>query len=105
MKYQYIEDNGGGLYLFVFDDENCVVDGIENLEHATHGEWYLVNDSLNHNAIDEIELWEGHLQDPRKEFDCFMASPFGCSVVCQDGELFPDRMGRAAQFYFGVDYN
>ena len=103
-QYQYIEDNGGGLHLFVLDEDNQVVLGITNLEYAPAGEWYKVKDSLNRAAYAEASQWSGQMQeydiDPTAAYQEFINDEHSSKVVAQDGMVYPDRMGVAAQKYF-----
>ncbi len=101
--YQYIEDNGGGLFLFVFDAKNAVVGGIGNLEYAQPGEWMSVKDELNANPLKAIHGWDGHIDNAGDVYREFCADNFGSKVVADENGIRPDSMGRAAQIYFGVD--
>ena len=100
MWYQYIEDNGGGLYLFVFAGEE-VLAGIENLEYAQAGEWNDVKDGLAADPLVEVGGWDGHLDNPQEAYNSLVREQLGYEIVCQSGKLYPDSMGRAAQRYFG----
>jgi len=104
--YEYYEDNGGGLHLFVFVDGK-VVDGITNLEYARAGEWGDVKDSLDEDAVAAVRTWDGHMQDhgidAAEMYKQVRASQYGFELVCDNGTLYVDRMGRAAQRYFGVE--
>ena len=106
--YEYYEDNAGGLHLFVLEDGK-VVDGITNLEYADKGEWNDVKDDLNENAVSAVRTWEGHMQDNNIDaaemYAEVQASQYGYELVCDNGKLFPDVMGRAARIYFGVTDN
>lgn len=93
--YEYYEDNGGGLHLFVFSDGK-VVDGITNLEYAGRGEWNDVKDALDENAVSAVRTWEGHI-DAAEMYAEVQAS----QLVCDNGRLHVDRMGAAARIYFG----
>lgn len=105
-SYEYIEDNGGGLHLFVFNRAGKVAAGITNLEYAGAGEWNAVKDDLNKDAAATVRTWEGHMRDhdtdPAKFYAEINRSQYGYEVVCRDGKLYPDKMGRAASRYFGV---
>ncbi len=106
-KYEYIEDNGGGLHLFIFNRAGRVIDGITNLEYAQKGEWSNVKDELNKNARDAASGWEGHMRDndidAQNFYNTLQSSEYGYEVVCKNGVLYQDVMGRAAQIYFGVE--
>ena len=100
--YQYIEDNGGGLYLFVFDANEQVVDGIGNLEYAQPGEWTSVRDELNANPLDAISTWDGHISNAADVYEEFRNDDFGSKVVADQDGIRPASMGNAAQIYFGI---
>jgi hypothetical protein len=101
MAYQYIEDNGGGLYLFVFDGGGALVAGIGNLEYAGAGEGAEVQDALRADAVAAVRTWEGQLEDPRPVYDAFCAD-WTAKIVADERGVYPDRMGRAAMIYFGI---
>jgi len=104
--YEYYEDNGGGLHLFVLENGK-VVDGITNLEYAGKGEWNDVKDDLNENAVSAVRTWEGHMKDndidAAEMYAEVQASQYGYDLVCDNGKLNVDRMGAAAHIYFGVE--
>jgi len=97
--YQYLEDNGGGLYLFVVEDGQ-VLAGIGDLEYAERGEWWSIREGLGTDPMAEIDGWDGHLDDPQDVYDTLKQQPLGYRVVCEDGEVYPDDMGKAASLYF-----
>ena len=100
-EYTFIEDNGGGLYVFVFYGDQCVA-GIENLEYASEGEWASVKAGLKENPLAEVGGWEGHLDDPEKTYARLTERGYGYEVVADSHGMYPLRMGRAASRYFGV---
>ena len=108
MKYQYqiIEDNGGGLYLFIFaEGSSKVIAGIMNLEYAPFGEWKNVKDNLNTDAYTEVKAWDGHMRDYNNdpvEFYSDLWDDRLSSVVAENGITYPGRMGAAAEKYFGI---
>lgn len=99
--YQIIEDNGGNLYLFVWDEEKNIIGGIENLEHAQPGEYNDVKNGLANDPLKEIGGWDGHMDDPRAIYDELTHYQYGWTIVCDNGSLYPDTMGAAANLYFG----
>lgn len=105
-NYTYIEDNGGGLHLFVLAG-NKVMAGITNLEYAQPGEWNEVKDDLNADALAAVRTWEGHMRDndidPQSFWNELCESQFGYDTVCRNGTLYPDKMGAAASRYFGIE--
>jgi hypothetical protein len=81
-----------------------VIGGIENLEYAGEGEYRQVRNGLNADPLHEIGGWDGHMDDPQDEYDHLTSYEYGWQVVCDDGTLYPDRMGAAAYHYFGASY-
>jgi len=100
-SYQIIEDNAGGLYLFVFDDAN-VCGGIINLEYADAGEYNQVAEGLSVNPLTEIAGWDGHMDDAAATYAEVTSSEFGWAIVNNNGDLSTHKMGTAAQRYFGI---
>lgn len=99
-SYQYIEDNGGGLYLFAWAEDGSI-DGIGNLEYAQPGEGADVRAELDSNAYTAIRIWDGHLTNPAEVYAGFRDDATS-SVVASNHGIYTERMGRAAQRYFGV---
>lgn len=103
MRYQVIEDNGGGLHLFVWRGRTMV--------YASHDHEYrpgsLVNDDLPAlEAGDDTSTWEGASSTPQDDYDNLTSYEHGWEIVAEGGverrKLYPGRMGRAAQLEFGV---
>ena len=96
-KYQVIEDNAGGMYLFMFDIlDGTVILGIENIENVEPGD-------LEDVDIDDVSGWDSQLHNPQDVYDEFLNSEFGYEVVADQNEVYPDRMGRAAQMVFNIE--
>lgn len=105
MRYQVIEDNGGGLYLFVFGGRGRIV-------YASSGHEYrpgsLASDDIP--ALedgDDTSTWEGGEDNPKAAYDTLTSCEYGWEIVAEGGvgrqrKLYPGRMGRAAQLEFGV---
>ncbi len=96
--YQIIEDNGGNLYLFVFDPADNVVGGIENLEYAQPGEYNEVKNGLASDPLQEIGGWDGHMDDPQATYDKLTSYQYGWQVVCDNG-VISEHLGAAAETY------
>lgn len=94
-NYKVIEDNGGGMYLFFFDDDGRVILGIENIEFAQPGD-------LDKISFDEAKTWDSQLDEPQAVYDNITSYEFGWVVVADQDGVYPDRMGRAAQLVYGV---
>ena len=98
--YQYIEDNGGGLFLFIFDAAGAVVECCSNLECAPFGEGKDIDLT---DPIAATEDWEGLLSNPQRVYNEITGYEFGWRIVADQDGLYPDRMGRAAEYYFGIE--
>ena len=105
-QFQYIEDNGGGLHLFIFRD-GVVTDAITNLEYADAGEGKEVYPRLLKDAEDEVATWEGHVADvidiTANDFYATFLDDITSAVVADEEGIYPYRMGAAAARYFHVD--
>lgn len=104
MRYQVIEDNGGGLYLFVFGGRGKIV-------YASSGHEYRPG-SLTSDDLPALEAgydtatWESNEDDPQAAYNTLTSYEYGWQIVAEGGpgrrKLYPGRMGRAAQIEFGV---
>jgi len=105
---QVIEDNGGGLTLYVFD-ENGIDGGIIRWAHGGY-EFSVgtLTDDIQAliNGDDPLTDWEGNMGDPQQSWDRLDNYEYGWKVVAQvaDGKctLYPKDMGKAAMLEFGV---
>lgn len=101
-KYQVVEDNGGGLHLFVFRGRK-VIAGFSGYEYNVG------NLSTDMNALESggsTADWEGQMDTPQAAYDNLTGYQYGWQVVAEGGKgnrkLHKARMGRAAQIEFGV---
>lgn len=103
MKYQVIEDNGGGLHLYVFSGSKCI------WAHTGY-EYSRSNLVADMDALesgdDPRRDWEGGADDPQEIYDNTTSYDYGWQVVAEGGKshrkLHKARMGRAAQIEFDV---
>ena len=99
-KYTAIEDNGGCLYLFVFDDNDgskCV--------YVAHGYEYSDGIDGSMNLADDIEAlkvgedpvreWDGRVDNPQELWDQVSADPES-DVIADNNGVYPARMGSNA---------
>lgn len=103
--YTVIEDNGGGLHLYLFEPgtENVTM-GFDGFEYAP-GSLVESLDALDNG--DDATTWDGKKDDAQADWDYVHQHEFGYAVICY-GEnggrtLHPERMGRAGQIEFGID--
>lgn len=121
MKYyeaQVIEDNGGGLYLFIFG-RGGICSG--NVIYATSGYENRPGSSLYESALlEDIEVllagcddprieWDGCDPDPKKLYASFREGEPGWEIVAEirahNFVTYPKRMGVAAQLALKVSDN
>lgn len=103
MKYQVIEDNGGGLHLYVFSGSKCVW-AHTGYEYST-GNLVADMDALE-SGDDPRRDWESGADEPQAIYDNTTSYSHGWEIVAEGGKnrrkLHKGRMGRAAQLEFGV---
>ncbi len=103
MKYKVIEDNGGGLHLYVFSGRNCVWAHTE-YEYSP-GSLTADMSSLEAGHV-AMRGWDGGVDDPQKTYDDTTSYEYGWEVVAEGGKgrrkLHKAKMGRAAQIEFGI---
>lgn len=105
-RYEVIEDNGGGLTLFVFDGNNVARHAFPNLEYLSHDDFMSGLDQLE--AEWDISDWEGDFNDPHGLYMQITGYNHGWEVVadCQrdnERDIYPDCMGFAAMEAFGIE--
>lgn len=113
-KFEVIEDNGGGLSLLVYEDDN------ETIKYINNGYEYVLGSLIEDieilsNGKYPVETWDGNiLDDPEmcenvddmKDRDNWF--PFehfrsGWDIVADNGGLYPEDMGEAARKEFHVE--
>lgn len=100
--YEIIEDNGGGLHIFVFENDH-VVDGVTGLEYAGKGEFNEVKDGLADDPAKEVKGWDGHFSAAKYDYLDLTSHDGGWVVIANTDAVYPGAMGRAGQRYFGID--
>ena len=103
MNYEVIEDNGGGLHLYVFEEDMCVWAHI-GYEFCPGG--LSIDIERLEYGDDPRREWEGGMSDPHDVYRQTTSCDYGWSVVVEGGSgqervRYPERMGRAAQIEFG----
>ena len=103
MKYKVVEDNGGGLHLYVFSGSKCV--------WAHTGYEYSPGNLIAdlgglESGDDPRRNWEGGADDPQATYENTTGYEYGWEIVAEGGKgrrkLHKGKMGRAAQIEFGV---
>lgn len=101
VKYEVIEDNGGGLYLVVFDsNDKCVYlhDGYEYVP----GQLTADVKAIVNGADPTIDGWDGNAEDPQYAYAAITSYQYGWAIVADNTFIYTNRMGGAAQLEFGA---
>jgi hypothetical protein len=103
-SYEVIEDGGGGLHLYVFDDDDNVIYAGCNFQYC-NGALLECLHSLD--AGENTDGWEdgmyGELGDPQSDYDNWPENEKVLVAEGKDGKrtLHRERMGHAALTEFG----
>jgi hypothetical protein len=107
MKYQMIEDNGGGLHLVVWD-HGKVRFGFHDLE------WLSSEDVLSMLAdlespttkVQDVQGWDGQIEHPTKVYVEY-ARDSTTRLIAHNPQgkrvTYPDSMGSAGKSAFGIE--
>lgn len=90
VNYEVIEDNGGGLYLAVFDPNgNCIYlhQGYEYIPGQLSGDLVAINAGVNPVAAD----WDGNEENPQSVYDAITSYQYGWAIVADNASIYPDR--------------
>lgn len=109
-NFEVIEDNGGGLHLFVLDADGKVTWGGANYEYCGDALKEAV-DLLMGGATPESEGWEANFeslfgvtaQDAYDEFTEEGRRNGGWELIADQFGIYPDRMGYNAMEAFGIE--
>ena len=112
MKYEIFEDNAGGLYFCVIDEDDTCVRIIENWEYDSKGGnlWEAVTELM---ADPDIwRSWDGDITDRIEQTTEYiyreLSEGEGMELIA-DGDTdgivmaYPDRMGAAGLLAFGLE--
>ena len=108
LPYSVIEDNGGGLGLFVFNPRK------RNAVYAHYGyETTPGTLSTDLNALDggsDPLTWDGGEESPQALYSKITSYEYGWNVICkgrqgkpEEREIFPERMGAAGRIEFNIE--
>lgn len=102
MIYQAIENNGGGLSLFVFHGKK-VIFAHSGYEYSKGS---LITDLDALDTGDDTKSWEGNEDNPQGVYDKITSYEYGWVIVASGAngnrKLFKSEMGSAAQLEFNV---
>ena len=102
LRWQVIEDNGGGLHLAVLEDGRCIYYG-HGYEHNEDGLRADVQ-ALREGQHPIRDGWgmPVDVDDPQAAYDNITRYEYGWAVVADGEGIYYDRMGAAAQRVFGT---
>lgn len=101
VNYEVIEDNGGGLYLAVFDSNGSCVYLHDGYEYVP-GQLTADIKAIVNGADPSIDGWDGNAEDPQCVYDAITSYQYGWAIVADNTSIYPDHMGGTAQAEFGV---
>ena len=107
ITWQVLEDNGGGLYLVVFDSEDKAVGFYTGYEY---GDDTLLDDleylkSSTHLESDEV-IWDMDLPEgktPQEMYDKLISYQYGLELIADETCVYYDRMGSAGRKAFKAE--
>ena len=97
LDWQVIEDNGGGLHLAVFRNEECIYYASGYEVTGT-----LMDDIKALKAGATTEDWEQQVDDAQTAYDELTSSEYGWALVADEDGVDKGRMGEAARQAFGI---
>ena len=110
ISYKAIEDNSGGLHLFVFEDVDG--DGKEKVIYEHSGYEYVkgqLNDDLKalHNG-GHPEDWDGCEENPERDYEHMINSEYGYKIIAacdyhRAPEIFQAEMGLSGLREFDLN--
>jgi hypothetical protein len=101
LRYQVIEDNGGGLHLAVFDGGSCVY--LHSGYEYNRGQLSADLSAIANGGNPITDEWDGNADDPQAEYDAITEGAYGHEIVADQYDIYPDLMGAAAKREFGIE--
>jgi hypothetical protein len=105
LSYQVIEDNGGNLYLAVFDDNDECIYFASGFEHDPDNLQESIA-ALKEGSHPVADKWESDFPDdytPQQLYDDLTSDEYGWEIIADDAGVYPERMGAAGRMVFGLD--
>lgn len=96
VKFEVVEDNGGGLTLFVFGEDGRVIYAHTGYEYI---KGQLREDLENLADGDDPTSWDGCLEDMELAYN-ELQNPIDSCVVADNDGIYPDKFGGAAKYEF-----
>lgn len=101
LRFEVIEDNGGGLHLYIFDHNGRVTHAFHNWEYQKPG--CLAENVAFLRAGGQVDAWDNNDPHPQADYDTLTSYPYGYQIVADHAGTYPARMGRAAMLGFNVE--
>ena len=106
IKFNVIEDNGGGITLFVFDINGNVIYGHTGYEFQ-HGQ---IKEDIKELESMEYgdDFYLGHWGDdceekPQSLYDMMMSEPTGYKIIADENGIYPELMGISGEDEFSTE--
>ena len=101
-KFVIIEDNGGGLTLVVFDDNdsNKVVFLRSEYEYILGK---ITNDLIELANGSDPSMWYGCEENPEEIYNDFLSHEYVWEIIADNDGLYPSKMGAAGRLEFGIE--
>lgn len=96
LNWQVIEDDGGTLYLVVFDGDRVIYFASGQEVHGT-----LLDDLAALRGGDDTSDWEQQTADPQAAYDELTSYESGWAVIADQDGVYVDRMGAAGRKALG----
>ena len=103
LNYQVLEDNGGGLHLAVFNDNECIwfASSYEFIPDNLREDIAALRDGANPLQ----DGWEFYLPEgytPQRLYNEFTSQKHGWQIIADETNIYPHRMGAAGRMAFGL---
>lgn len=97
-RYEVIEDNGGGLALVVFSQDNKVIYLHTGYEYNVGQlQQDLRSIQIGDNPVTD---WDGNEDSPQTVYDNIISYPCGWSIIADCDGIYPEQMGSAGRLEF-----
>ena len=100
-KFCVIEDNGGGLTLVIFDDNES-----DKVSYLHTGYEYIIgqltNDLIEISNGSDPSTWDGYEENPQEIYDNITSFDYGWEVIADNDDIYPEAMGTAGRIEFGI---
>lgn len=96
-QFEVIEDNGGGLYLVVFNDNGNVIYLHSGYEYTAGA----LKTDISALDTEDPEDWEGNEENPQQSYDDMTDYEYGWEVIADNNGCYYDKMGCAGHREFG----